>query len=80
MVVPRGYVRCANCNKRQRDQGIGATCEHCGCSPLPSYHYDESSSFYPVEEQVIRKPKLLRRTELPALPEMDKVETESRRT
>jgi hypothetical protein len=40
-------VRCFACGQKQRDEGPGATCCRCGCSPLPSYSYPVSSAFRP---------------------------------
>jgi hypothetical protein len=47
MPTAQRQVLCANCLRKQLDAGERATCEYCGCSPLPSYAYPKTSGFHP---------------------------------
>jgi hypothetical protein len=45
--TPKPRVVCWSCRKAQFDCGQGTTCLYCGYSPIPSYSYPKTSSFYP---------------------------------
>jgi hypothetical protein len=64
-------VRCASCHTHHGDRGKGQTCVVCGCSPLPSYDYDKTSTFHPLNCHCAVGKQVLRRERITPIPTLN---------